>query len=133
LPIRSVEAGIQIERNTEQPAKADFLTRESFDGDSNLTLESALQKAKQWPPSVSTVEGMQIDDNEEQLSKTSFSIRKSFDPTSNVTSEIRSEEAKQAALNTSIVRGTITLANAPKGRMRAIPLESTRKLQKIRK
>jgi hypothetical protein len=57
---------MQIDESDEQDKKADSSIDESFEPDSNVTVERDSHPEKQLLPSFSTEEGMQIDESDEQ-------------------------------------------------------------------
>jgi hypothetical protein len=80
---------MQIDDSLEQFKNADVFIRESFEPDSNETVEREEHEAKQDLPIVSTVEGMQIDDSNEQYANVKPPIDESTEPLSNTTLEGR--------------------------------------------
>jgi hypothetical protein len=79
---------MQIDESDEQQANADSLIDESFEPDSNVTVERDLQAERHLLPSFSTDEGMQIDESDEQSQNANSSIDESREPDSKNTFEI---------------------------------------------
>jgi hypothetical protein len=61
--------------------------QESFETDSNVSVESDEHPPKQSAPSVSTEDGMQIDDGDEHPESARSGMQESFEPDSNITIE----------------------------------------------
>jgi hypothetical protein len=78
---------MQIDESDEQRKNANFVTDESLEPDSNVTVERDWQSPKHPLLSFSTDEGMQIDESEEHFRNADSSIDESFEPDSNVTVE----------------------------------------------
>jgi hypothetical protein len=57
---------MQNDESDEQNQNADLAIDESFEPDSNVTLERDLHPSKHFLPSISTEEGMKIDESDEQ-------------------------------------------------------------------
>jgi hypothetical protein len=79
---------MQIDESEVQLWNAPASIHQSFEPDSNVTVERDPHCLKQLWQSCSTEEGTQIDESDEQLRNAESSIRKSLQPGSNRTVEI---------------------------------------------
>jgi hypothetical protein len=70
--------------------------RDSFEPDSNITIESVQQPEKHFKPTTSTEAGMTMDESDRHSKKAKSPIRDTFEPDSNVTLETRLRCAKHA-------------------------------------
>jgi hypothetical protein len=75
---------MQIDESDEHNKNADSSTDESFEPDSNVTVERDRHPEKQFVLSCSTEEGMRIDESDEQERNADSSIDESREPDSNV-------------------------------------------------
>jgi hypothetical protein len=91
--------------SAEHPLKAAGRRHETFEPDSNTTLQSRKQRAKHPSPRYSTDGGMRIDESEPQLENASVPITDSLDPDSNKTLVRRSQAEKQSAPSPSTDEG----------------------------
>jgi hypothetical protein len=88
LPSISTEEGMKIDENNEQPENADSAIDESWEIDSNVTVERDLHPDKHDLPSISTEEGMKIDESDEQSWNADSAIDESWESDSKITFEI---------------------------------------------
>jgi hypothetical protein len=68
---------MQIDESDEQPRNAESAIDESFEPDSNVTLERDSHSQKHLSPSISTEEGMIIDESDEEEANANSAIDES--------------------------------------------------------